>query len=139
MKPKNAIKKIRLKGISFFVLVSFIMPALAIAAPKKPKKPAPQCIFLPTVKKTDVIDNQTILFYLSGKKIKKMSLTRKCSSLKFYKFFSYKVSTNKLCAGTDHIVTRTGNPCFIKSIEDYAPPKKNRAVNDRPVLKKYKQ
>jgi len=71
------------------------------------------------VKRSKIIDDKTILLYLSGKKVRKMSLKYKCPSLKFYKFYSYKSFSTRLCARIDHIISRTGSHCVIESIEDF--------------------
>lgn len=80
------------------------------------------CINLNQVRRTEILDDETILFHLHNSRIKKVSLAFGCPSLKFYGSFSYKVFSNRLCARVDTIVTRSGSHCPIADIEDYQPP-----------------
>lgn len=80
-----------------------------------------RCISLRHVQSTEVVDDQTILFHMTGRKTLKMALTYPCYSLKFYGFFSYTTRTGELCAKTDMVVSRDGSRCPIESIELYAP------------------
>lgn len=80
------------------------------------------CLNLNQVRRTEILDDETILFHMRNRGIKKVSLAFGCPSLKFYGSFSYKVFSNRLCARVDSIVTRSGSHCPIADIEDYEAP-----------------
>jgi hypothetical protein len=81
-----------------------------------------ECITLSQVRRTQILDDHTILFHMSGKRIKKATLAFGCPSLKFYGSFSYRSYNNQLCARFDTIVSRSGAHCPISEISDYTPP-----------------
>lgn len=74
------------------------------------------CISLAHVRRTEVIDDKTVLFYLTGGQIRQVRLAFSCSSLRFYRSFGYRVYTNRLCAGVDSIISRSGSHCPIAEI-----------------------
>ena len=60
--------------------------------------PAPEeCVNVRQIKKTEIIDDQNILFYMNGGKIYRNHLPRKCFGLKRRESFSYKLHTPRLC------------------------------------------
>lgn len=61
-----------------------------------------ECINVRQIKKTEIIDDQNIVFYMSGGKIYRNHLPRKCFGLKRRESFSYKIRTSRLC-GIDSI------------------------------------
>lgn len=94
----------------------------ALAEDKPADTPtAYRCISLRHVQSTTVVDDQTILFHMTGRRTLKMSLTYPCYSLKFYGFFSYTTHTGELCAKVDMVVSRDGSHCPIESITLYEP------------------
>ncbi|RMF09282.1 MAG: hypothetical protein D6763_07985 [Alphaproteobacteria bacterium] len=78
---------------------------------------ATPCISIRHVKRTEVIDDRTVLFYMSGGQIRKVTLAFHCSSLKFYRSFSYRVYTSRLCPRVSEIISRSGSHCPIGDIE----------------------
>lgn len=81
-----------------------------------PREDGRQCISISQIKRTRVVDDQTVLFYLSGGRVKKVSLAFRCSSLKFHNSFSYRSYTGRLCARVDGIIARSGAHCPIADI-----------------------
>lgn len=73
----------------------------------------PQCLYLPRVKDTDIIDNRSIIFHMRGGKNYLMQLEYECHGLKFDDSFYYRVSASRLCT-TDVITTRSGFSCPIQ-------------------------
>ncbi len=55
------------------------------------------CVSLNRLDRTEVVDNQTILFHMKGKKTLVNNLPRRCPGLSFHKAFSYKTSIGRLC------------------------------------------
>lgn len=82
------------------------------------------CITLTQIQRSEVVNDETILFHLRNGRIKKATLAFGCPSLKFYDSFSYRVYSNRLCARVDVIVSRGGAHCPIAEISDYAPAEK---------------
>lgn len=74
------------------------------------------CISLSQIRETIIEDDQTIIFRLSGKRSKRVTLAFPCPSLKFYGSFGYEAYSNRLCARTDTIVSRAGTHCPIAEI-----------------------
>jgi len=77
---------------------------------------ADDCISISHIQRTEVIDERTVLFYMTGRQIKKMTLAFRCPTLTFYKSFSYRTYTTRLCARVDEIVARGGSHCPIADI-----------------------
>jgi hypothetical protein len=55
------------------------------------------CIQVRAIKDTDIVDDQTILFYMRGDKIYRNNLDHKCRGLKREESFMYEVNTSRLC------------------------------------------
>ncbi|WP_138380831.1 hypothetical protein [Luteithermobacter gelatinilyticus] len=90
-----------------------------------------RCLNVRRIRQTRVVDNQTILFYMYGGKVKRVTLLNTCYSLAFHGSFSYRTSTGRLCSGFDHIVSRAGNYCLIDSIIDVTEDLKNQKKKDQ--------
>lgn len=71
-----------------------------------------QCVSVARVAKTDVIDDQTILFFMrGGKQIYQSHLPRKCPGLELEDRFAYRVTTGQLCSiDTIKTLPRLGSP-----------------------------
>ncbi len=86
---------------------------------------AQRCVSLPQIRSTRVVDAQTILFEMGGKKTLANRLPRKCSGLAFEKRFAYKTSLNQLC-NTDVITVITsigaGASCGLGYFEPWVAP-----------------
>lgn len=76
------------------------------------------CISVAQIRRTEVIDDRTVLFYMTGGRIRKVSLAFRCASLRFYGSFSYRTYTSRLCPRVDEIVSRSGSHCPIGDIDD---------------------
>jgi hypothetical protein len=55
------------------------------------------CINLNQIDRTDVVDDDTILFYMRGKDIYENDLPNKCPELRSEDRFMYRTSTSQLC------------------------------------------
>ena len=66
------------------------------------------CISVRQIRRTDVIDDQNILFYMRGGTVYHNMLLRRCTILKRQKTFMYETSTGGLCR-MDHIRVLTDN------------------------------
>lgn len=106
-----------------------LLPA-PTAAEEKKRSFRDDCITLSQVRRTKILDDHTILFYMSGKRVKRMTLAFGCPSLTFYESFSYTAYTNRLCARVDSIVSRSGAHCPIADISDDAPPEASENTPD---------
>lgn len=85
----------------------------------------PDCIDLHMIDHTKVVDNQTILFHMRGKKTYISKLPYRCHGLKFEEGFSYSTSIGKLCGKVDTIrVLRRGNSCALGAFHEYIKPVK---------------
>jgi len=86
------------------------LAAIALAAPASAKqdkdawkaaqpsgKPV-SCIPLNQIRESRVRDNQTIDFYMSGKRVYRNALPNSCPQLGFEKRFAYKTSLSQLCS-----------------------------------------
>ena len=103
-------------SVLFMALVSG--PALAADGVKK-------CVSTHRIDHTKVVDGQTILFHMVGRKTYINKLPRKCPGLSFHKAFSYKVRQNQLC-NTDIIRVYQGDyfgaACGLGKFEPYEAP-----------------
>jgi hypothetical protein len=86
---------------------------------------AQRCVGLPQIRSTRVVDAQTILFEMGGKKTLANRLPRKCPGLVFEKRFAYRTSLNQLC-NTDVITVITsigaGASCGLGYFEPWVAP-----------------
>jgi hypothetical protein len=57
-----------------------------------------RCVSLKSIRSTKVLDDQTILFEMSGKQMLVNRLPRRCPGLGFEKRFGYKTSLSQLCS-----------------------------------------
>jgi hypothetical protein len=80
-----------------------MMAATPLAA--KPTPPPPvvtgppvSCINLRNIRSTNVIDDQTIDFHLSGNQVYRNSLPNRCPQLGFERAFAYQTSIPQLCS-----------------------------------------
>ncbi len=59
--------------------------------------PPEQCVSLARIDRTEVIDDQNILFHMRGGDIYRNHLPHRCPSLGFHESFMYRTSLNQLC------------------------------------------
>jgi hypothetical protein len=56
------------------------------------------CLITQSIARTDILDDQTIIFYMRGKNVAYRNyLPRKCPGLKRWERFSYQVTAGRLC------------------------------------------
>ena len=95
----------------------------AVAAPRAA---APQdCVPLNQIRSTNVIDDRTIDFHMSGGVVLRNRLPQACSGLGFERRFSYRTSLSRLCS-VDIITVldsngRRGASCGLGSFVPVAP------------------
>ena len=81
-----------------------------------------KCLSTHRIDHTEILDGQTILFHMIGKKVYVNKLPRRCPGLSFHKAFSYKVHQNRLC-NTDIIRVYQGDyfgaACGLGKFEPY--------------------
>lgn len=76
--------------------------AVALAGKKAPESvravgEPKNCVSIPQIRSTKVIDNSTIDFRMTGGKTYRNSLPQSCPGLKFEDRFSYRTSLSQLC------------------------------------------
>lgn len=103
------------------------------AAAPAPKAEAPKtvdCLDLIQIDRTQVLDDQTILFHMKNRKIWKNTLPYRCPQLGFEKAFKYKTSIGRICNVDMITVLHTGGgimegaTCGLGTFEAYTPPPK---------------
>ena len=88
-------KRVFIPAAACLVLsVSPFAPALADEAPEEGGE---RCVNMRTVSSTEVIDDQTILFYMRNGVIYRNYLPRRCSGLAREQRFSYSTTVSRLC------------------------------------------
>ena len=70
------------------------LPCQAFAAPRG----AQDCVPINQIRSTEVIDDQTIDFHMSGGAVLRNRLAQPCSGLGFERRFSYRTSLSRLCS-----------------------------------------
>ena len=81
----------------FAFCLSLATTAPALADAEKPKN-ARSCISLRALKRTEIVDDQTIIFFMPGKKVYINLLPKACRGLSREGRFSYRVSGSQLCS-----------------------------------------
>ena len=67
------------------------------------------CVSIPRIRDTDIIDDRTILFEMKGGQIYRNTLPRKCPGLRRSDAFMYKTRLSQLCAiDTISVLNRLG-------------------------------
>lgn len=92
------------------IIALMAWPLEATAADKAKERPvAPElekyrvtgevqhCVSRSRIRRTEVLNDYTILFHMRGRRIYKNELPYRCFNLGFYEAFSYTLSTNLLC------------------------------------------
>jgi hypothetical protein len=73
------------------------------------------CIPLNSIKKIQVVDDQTIRFHMLGGQVWENRLPYSCLGLKFEGGLEYKTGINRLCSGDMIRVVRRNTPCGLGS------------------------
>jgi len=84
-------------GIMFALLAAFLPSASGAQDEDTFDRTPVDCVVVSSIDRTDVIDDQTILFYMRGNKIYRNYLPRKCPGLERNDRFSYQVTGGRLC------------------------------------------
>jgi len=106
-------------AVMFLLMVSGVAFSAVDSTSETAK--AIKCVKTHLIRSSKVIDDQTVVLSMMGKKKIKMSLTHKCSGLKFHKFFGYKTHNGRLC-DLDVIFSKRGSHCAIDSFEAWVEP-----------------
>ncbi len=77
-------------------LLALLNPGPSLADEEKDEN-ARNCINVSRIRSTKVVDDSSILFYMSGKTVYHNILPRQCRGLSRENRFSYRVSGNSLC------------------------------------------
>jgi len=86
-------------GPTFFpVSLLAFLAAAPVGAQDTGERGPLRCISLSSIDRTEVIDNQTIAFYLTGGRVYLNRLGRACRNLGRNRPFSYRTMTGQLCA-----------------------------------------
>ncbi len=56
-----------------------------------------RCIAINEIRRTEVVDDKTILFHLKNKKVYRNELPQRCPSLSYGRAFKYETSQHQLC------------------------------------------
>ncbi len=96
-------KTIHLNGLAVSLLAIALLnwPALLIAEDESTSSAKPEgaenCVSLQSIRKTRIVDDQTIIFYMRGGDVFVNSLPRRCPGLKRAGAYSYATSLSRLC------------------------------------------
>lgn len=86
-------------GSKLFLFACFLQIPMSAAWSQEDDGRGPlRCVSLSRIDRTDVIDNETIVFYLRGGDIYVNELNRTCPRLEQERRFSYRTSTSQLCS-----------------------------------------
>lgn len=98
------------------------------------------CVRLRSIKSTVILDDQTILFKMRGKKSYVNKMHRKCSGLKRNDAFSYKVSGSQLCSVDmitilDTAIMQEWGSCGLGDFHEIIKLEKSASSGDNPTGK----
>ena len=81
-------------------LMSLVAPAIAKTMPDRwvPAGKPVSCVYIPSIRNTEVRDDRTIDFVMNGNKVYRNILPNSCPSLGFERRFMYKTSLSQLCS-----------------------------------------
>lgn len=110
-------------------------PQSAPATAEAGKPETTDCVDLIRIDRSEVLDDQTILFHMKGGKVWKNTLPYKCPRLGFEKAFIHKTSINRLCSVDTITVLDTttrmpGPSCGLGKFEAYTPPPKGKKAEN---------
>lgn len=80
--------------------VALVVPAIAVQADDAPAAAGKteRCLLLNRIRHTKVVDEKTVLFYLSNNDVYRNDLPHPCGQLRSDEGFLYKSSINQLCS-----------------------------------------
>lgn len=116
----------------------FLLPSTAaMSADAEYKDIEPlSCVTTRQIRSTKVIDNQTIILRMIGKRLVRMKLRYECHSLKFHEMFYYETSTGRLCSRVDWITARSGSTCPIESFTLVEKEKEDKGKESKPAAER---
>ncbi len=83
-----------------FALPLLLLPALAQAAPMQ--DPRTQCLFVPNIRETQIVDDNTIIYHMRDHAQYRVNMLARCFGLKHepdgYTFIQDSLETENLCA-----------------------------------------
>ncbi len=101
MHTSRTIQQVSVSLTGLLLCGFLIWPALLLAEDEQPDSGKPEgaenCVSLQSIKKTRIVDDQTIIFYMRGGDIFVNSLPRRCPGLKRAGSYSYATSLSRLC------------------------------------------
>ena len=84
-----------------YVLPMLLLPALAFATPKQ-DDPKTQCLYVPQLERTDIVDDNTMIFHMRDHSQYRVNMLTSCYGLKHepdgYTFVQDSLETENLCA-----------------------------------------
>jgi len=90
------------------------------------------CVVVSNIDETEVIDDQTILVYMRGKRVFRNYLRRECPGLEREDTFMYQTPSNRLCSGDSiTVMERWGGrftPGFTCRLGDFHPISREEAA-----------
>ena len=89
---------IRYLAFGFAIMAAMPLAAKSTAPPPVVAGPPVSCINLRNIRSTNVIDEQTIDFHMSGKQVYRNTLPNRCPQLGFERAFAYQTSISQLCS-----------------------------------------
>ncbi len=78
-------------------LVLSLSPFASALAEEVPEEGGERCVNMRTVSRTEIIDDETILFYMRGGEIYRNYLPHRCPGLAREERFSYSTTVSRLC------------------------------------------
>ena len=106
-------------------VLALLLPCTALATEHRkhiePTGDIRECLNLSSVRSTRVVDDQTVLFYLKGKRIYRNRLDGGCPSLATTGSFTYRPTANRLChTDTITVLDRNvhGATCSLSIFEE---------------------
>jgi hypothetical protein len=88
----------RYLALGLALLVATPVTAKPVPLPPVITGPPVSCINLRNIRSTDVVDDQTIDFHMSGNQVYRNTLPNRCPQLGFDRAFSYQTSISQLCS-----------------------------------------
>ena len=110
---------------SLFLLAALTLGGAALADEDPPRV----CISPSNIQSTEIVDDNVILFHMSGGKVRiwKNTLEAKCFGLWINGGFAYEVRGGQICAHQQRITVLHGGgaPCFLGDFTPYVEPPKD--------------
>ena len=115
--------------LTLLLLAATLMPNLSGAQDddKLDRRPV-DCISVPSIDDTEVIDDRTVLFFLRGEKVYRNYLPKACPGLERQDSFSYRTTGSRLCEmdtitvlERDSVRAGTGFTCALGEFRPISP------------------